>query len=476
MRSFKKALNDVIQSRRAIANMNSLYPNATVQDLQETDNICIICREEMVGTQIVNGVVVNPPSGLSKKLPCGHIFHVSCLRSWFQRQQTCPTCRLDVLRAGVAARSYANNNNNNNNNNHVNNANVLAANQPNAANPLQQQQQQLFQQMFLTHLLMNAHLNADPAAAAGLNQPQQQQPTSQQQQNQQAQQQQTNQQHSQQQRQNGSGRNTAPANNTETSGEPQASSSGQSTTNGNTSSSNTQGTSATATNTAPTATATPTSTATASASASTSATNTFPSFPTFLPSITSLPVPPSSLDLSRLSDRELALLVRREREGLEARLNLYAQSRILIDAAITNLLQFNSALAASNVERRNSNVDEYVTPVNVPNDLIEESESNETTGNPPSSSSGRILSEEELFRRRTHSDVRRVRVSRFSGRSEATSLPSHNQTGSSNEESTTTTPTTSTATSSTTASSNQEPGEETQGASADAASHSHKSE
>lgn len=23
----------------------------------------------------------------------------SCLRSWFQRQQTCPTCRMDVLRA-----------------------------------------------------------------------------------------------------------------------------------------------------------------------------------------------------------------------------------------------------------------------------------------------------------------------------------------------------------------------------------------
>ena len=33
----------------------------------------------------------------AKKLPCNHIFHISCLRSWFQRQQTCPTCRMDVL-------------------------------------------------------------------------------------------------------------------------------------------------------------------------------------------------------------------------------------------------------------------------------------------------------------------------------------------------------------------------------------------
>lgn len=37
-------------------------------------------------------------AGGSKKLPCNHIFHSACLRSWFQRQQTCPTCRMDVLR------------------------------------------------------------------------------------------------------------------------------------------------------------------------------------------------------------------------------------------------------------------------------------------------------------------------------------------------------------------------------------------
>ncbi|XP_013400615.1 E3 ubiquitin-protein ligase synoviolin A [Lingula anatina] len=84
IRAFKKALNDVIMSRRAIRNMNTLYPDATEEDIQSGDNVCIICREEMA---------VN-----CKKLPCNHIFHTSCLRSWFQRQQTCPTCRMDVLR------------------------------------------------------------------------------------------------------------------------------------------------------------------------------------------------------------------------------------------------------------------------------------------------------------------------------------------------------------------------------------------
>lgn len=86
LRAFKKAINDVIMSRRAIRNMNTLYPDATAEELATVDNVCIICREEMVG------------SGSSKKLPCNHIFHASCLRSWFQRQQTCPTCRMDVLR------------------------------------------------------------------------------------------------------------------------------------------------------------------------------------------------------------------------------------------------------------------------------------------------------------------------------------------------------------------------------------------
>ncbi|GIX70761.1 e3 ubiquitin-protein ligase synoviolin [Caerostris extrusa] len=87
LRAFKKAVNDVIMSRRAIRNMNTLYPDATAEELATVDNVCIICREEMSGT------------GSSKKLPCNHIFHASCLRSWFQRQQTCPTCRMDVLRA-----------------------------------------------------------------------------------------------------------------------------------------------------------------------------------------------------------------------------------------------------------------------------------------------------------------------------------------------------------------------------------------
>ncbi|XP_073410608.1 E3 ubiquitin-protein ligase synoviolin isoform X2 [Dendrobates tinctorius] len=93
MRQFKKAVTDAIMSRRAIRNMNTLYPDATPEELQAMDNVCIICREEMV-------------TG-AKRLPCNHIFHTSCLRSWFQRQQTCPTCRMDVLRASLPTQAQA---------------------------------------------------------------------------------------------------------------------------------------------------------------------------------------------------------------------------------------------------------------------------------------------------------------------------------------------------------------------------------
>lgn len=65
--------------------MNNLFPLATEAELTQGDNTCIICREEMT---VESG---------AKKLPCNHIFHPNCLRTWFQRQQTCPTCRTGVL-------------------------------------------------------------------------------------------------------------------------------------------------------------------------------------------------------------------------------------------------------------------------------------------------------------------------------------------------------------------------------------------
>lgn len=76
----------------------------------------VIFREDMVSS--------------SKKLPCGHIFHTACLRSWFQRQQTCPTCRLNILRTPVTSPQPQNQPQNNNQN--VNQNNNGGINIPNA--------------------------------------------------------------------------------------------------------------------------------------------------------------------------------------------------------------------------------------------------------------------------------------------------------------------------------------------------------
>lgn len=104
-------MSDVVLSRRAIRNLNTLYPDATPEDLANTDTVCIICREEMVTGKYQPSFIDNLDAHFlvlgAKKLPCNHIFHATCLRSWFQRQQTCPTCRLEVLRAPGATNAQA---------------------------------------------------------------------------------------------------------------------------------------------------------------------------------------------------------------------------------------------------------------------------------------------------------------------------------------------------------------------------------
>ena len=109
-RSFVKRLTAFIRYRRATQDMNAKYEDATQEDIQREDT-CIICREEMRPWSVTNppapaaapGAV--PPArpataanerSRPKKLPCGHILHLGCLKSWLERQQVCPTCRRSV--------------------------------------------------------------------------------------------------------------------------------------------------------------------------------------------------------------------------------------------------------------------------------------------------------------------------------------------------------------------------------------------
>jgi E3 ubiquitin-protein ligase synoviolin len=111
--SFIKRVSDFLQYRRATSDMNTRYPDATTEEIR--GDACIICRENMfaweqparnpqaqpVGDQPVpvpTPAHVRRDEGLrAKKLPCGHILHLRCLKSWLERQQMCPTCRRPVV-------------------------------------------------------------------------------------------------------------------------------------------------------------------------------------------------------------------------------------------------------------------------------------------------------------------------------------------------------------------------------------------
>ncbi|KAF1920455.1 hypothetical protein BDU57DRAFT_15816 [Ampelomyces quisqualis] len=91
IRSFIKRLHDFVQYRNATRDMNTRYPDATAEEL-ERESTCIVCREEMhawvqpEANEAQTGRRIDERQR-AKKLPCGHILHFSCLRSWLERQQ-----------------------------------------------------------------------------------------------------------------------------------------------------------------------------------------------------------------------------------------------------------------------------------------------------------------------------------------------------------------------------------------------------
>ncbi|KAG5482943.1 hypothetical protein LSCM1_06982 [Leishmania martiniquensis] len=59
-------------------------PDATAEDLAR-DVRCTICYEDMV------------PGGGTKRLPCGHCYHIDCLERWLEGHSTCPYCRANIM-------------------------------------------------------------------------------------------------------------------------------------------------------------------------------------------------------------------------------------------------------------------------------------------------------------------------------------------------------------------------------------------
>lgn len=112
--SFSKRVADYVAYRKATSDMNTRYPDATTEEIR--GDACIVCRESMVAWEQPGAQGQAAPAGeqpaaaptparrrdeglRAKKLPCGHILHLRCLKAWLERQQVCPTCRRPVVTA-----------------------------------------------------------------------------------------------------------------------------------------------------------------------------------------------------------------------------------------------------------------------------------------------------------------------------------------------------------------------------------------
>jgi E3 ubiquitin-protein ligase synoviolin len=79
--SFTRKLSSLMKYLRLTNNLDQRFENASDEELASAGD-CLICREGMEA---------------GKKLPCGHVFHLDCLRMWLQHQQSCPLCRYSVI-------------------------------------------------------------------------------------------------------------------------------------------------------------------------------------------------------------------------------------------------------------------------------------------------------------------------------------------------------------------------------------------
>ena len=75
--SCQRKVTSFVKYLQLTRNLDSRFEDATPEELIAAGN-CLVCHEAMT---------------TGKKLQCGHVFHLDCLRMWLQHQQICPLCR-----------------------------------------------------------------------------------------------------------------------------------------------------------------------------------------------------------------------------------------------------------------------------------------------------------------------------------------------------------------------------------------------
>ncbi|XP_074281856.1 E3 ubiquitin protein ligase RIN2-like [Silene latifolia] len=77
-----KRVKGFIKLKIALGALHEALPDASSEEILAYDDECAICRE---------------PMAKAKRLPCKHLFHLACLRSWLDQGlnevYSCPTCR-----------------------------------------------------------------------------------------------------------------------------------------------------------------------------------------------------------------------------------------------------------------------------------------------------------------------------------------------------------------------------------------------
>jgi len=86
-RKLAQRLRSFRRYRRISLNMEMRFPDASDEEIEQHEH-CVICRDSLF------------EASKPKKLPCGHMFHIDCLRSWLVMQQVCPTCRAEIPAEG----------------------------------------------------------------------------------------------------------------------------------------------------------------------------------------------------------------------------------------------------------------------------------------------------------------------------------------------------------------------------------------
>lgn len=84
-----RRIKGFMRLRTAMNTLQGALPDATQDELHAYDDECAICKE---------------PMARAKRLPCAHLFHLQCLRSWLDQgigeTYSCPTCRRPLFMGG----------------------------------------------------------------------------------------------------------------------------------------------------------------------------------------------------------------------------------------------------------------------------------------------------------------------------------------------------------------------------------------